>query len=74
MKNKYLERQFMIKDLSDRQTFTETLKEIDIDFDEEIKNMESEHFINGLGVGFILTIVFFAVLFGFIYGVTPTKG
>ena len=74
MKNKYLERQFMIKDLSDRQTFIETLKEIDIDFDEEIKNMESEHFINGLGVGFILTIVFFAVLFGFIYGVTPTKG
>lgn len=74
MNNKYSERQFMIKDLSDRQTFIKTIEEIDIDFNEGIKNIESEHFISGVGVGFILAIILFAVLFGFIYGVTITKG
>ncbi len=74
MKNKYLERQFSIKDLSDRQTFIKTLDDVEIDFAEEIKNIESEHFISGVGMGFILSIIFFAVIFGIIYGVTPTKG
>ena len=67
MKEKYLERQFSIKDLSDRQTFIKTLDEIDKEFDEEIKNIESEHFISGVGVGFVLAIIFFAVLFGFLH-------
>lgn len=66
MKNKYLERQFMIRNLSDRETFTKTLEEIDKDFDKEIENIKSEDFISGVGVGFVLAIVLFAILFGVI--------
>lgn len=66
MKNKYLERQFMIRNLTDRETFIKTLEEIDNDFDKEIENIKSEDFISGMGVGFILAIILFAILFGII--------